>query len=135
MEHELTLVKVSLLPRSQTETTSNRVEFSWVLADVMTTKCSCCFQNCYRNCGCIISIAYLPKILSSLLHTHVHPLSGADEVSQKWWQLVTALHNEGWQSQSLWLTLTTLRPQSFFIFVLIWQELTWSYFIVSLQSH
>jgi len=36
----------------------------------------------------------LPKILSRLSYTHLHPISGADhEFGRKNWQLVTAIHD------------------------------------------
>jgi hypothetical protein len=59
---------------------------SWVLARIMT-KSSHCVQKCNRNSG--------HKILPCLLHSYLHPPSGADEVSGYLWQLITAICDYG----------------------------------------
>ncbi len=37
----------------------------------------------------------LPRILTRFFYTHLHPSSGADEVSGESWQLIPAVHDEG----------------------------------------
>jgi hypothetical protein len=46
----------------------------------------------------------LPEILSGLLYSYLHPLSGADEVHWEYWQLVTVIHDENSSSDTLWVT-------------------------------
>jgi hypothetical protein len=36
----------------------------------------------------------LAKFLGTLLYAYLHPLLGADELSELSWQLVTAIHDE-----------------------------------------
>jgi hypothetical protein len=54
-----------------------------------------CFQKCYINSGHRCLNNDLPEIVHGALDTYLHSPLGADEVGEKPWQLVTAIHDEG----------------------------------------
>ncbi len=54
-----------------------------------------CFQKCYINSGHRCLNNDLPEIVHGSLDTYLHSPLGADEIGEKSWQLVTAIHDEG----------------------------------------
>jgi hypothetical protein len=54
-----------------------------------------CFQKCYINSGRGWLNNDLPEIVRGSLDTYLHSPLGADEIGEKSWQLVTAIHDKG----------------------------------------
>jgi hypothetical protein len=62
-----------------------------------------------RNSGHRVLSSHLPEILSGSSHTYLNPQLDIHEVSREYWQLGTAIHQEG-DGLILFLVLTRSQP-------------------------